>query len=193
MQKIVTPYHKSDAPKRMSGRVPDKRLRGRLRHLSGLITPLFVLGLWQFVTANGLIDHFIVPPPADVAAKLMDVLADGTLWFHTRTTMVEVILGLAVGLLIGTSLGYAIAKNDLLEDLLTPVIVTFQSTPIVAYAPLLVIWFGSGLESKIVTSTLIVFFPMLMNTIVGIRSVPPELRDLMKVSQATWWQTFTRL
>jgi NitT/TauT family transport system permease protein len=171
----------------------DNRLHGWLRRLSGVVMPLLILGLWQFVTVSGLIDRFLVPPPAAVAAKFVDVLADGTLWFHTRTTMVEVLLGLAAGLFIGTSLGYAIAKSRLLEDLLTPVIVVFQSTPIVAYAPLLVIWFGSGMESKVVTSTLIVFFPMLMNTIVGIRSVPLELRDLMKVSQATWWQTFTRL
>jgi NitT/TauT family transport system permease protein len=128
-----------------------------------------------------------------VLAKFFKVLGDGTLWLHTRTTLIEVMIGLALGLSIGTTLGYAIAKNRLLEDLLTPIIVAFQSTPIVAYAPLLIIWFGSGMESKIITSTLIVFFPMLMNTVVGIRNVPADLRDLMRVSQASPWQTFQYL
>ena len=68
-----------------------------------------------------------------------------------------------------------------------------QSAPVVAYAPLLVIWFGSGPTSKIVTGALIVFFPMLMNTIVGIRTVPQPLRDLMISMRATRWQTFTKL
>jgi NitT/TauT family transport system permease protein len=90
-------------------------------------------------------------------------------------------------------LGYLIANSRFLESLLSPVIVAFQSTPVVAYAPLLVIWFGSGPTSKVVTSALIVFFPMLLNTIVGIRNVPPHLRDLMRSMQATRWQTFTKL
>ena len=77
--------------------------------------------------------------------------------------------------------------------MLSPIILAFQSAPIVAYAPLLVLWFGSGPTSKIVTSALIVFFPMLMNTIVGIRNVSPALRDLMRSMQATRWQTFTQL
>ncbi|CAG1771943.1 partial Riboflavin transport system permease protein RibX, partial [uncultured bacterium] len=67
------------------------------------------------------------------------------------------------------------------------------STPVVAYAPLLVIWFGTGPTSKIVTCMLTVFFPMLTNTVVGIRSVPPSLRDLMHSLRATRWQMFTRL
>ena len=91
------------------------------------------------------------------------------------------------------ALGYAIAKSPLLCDLLAPIIVTFQSTPIVAYAPLLVIWFDTGMESKIVTCALVVFFPMLMNTVVGIRNVPGGLRDVMRVSQATPLQIFTKL
>jgi NitT/TauT family transport system permease protein len=77
--------------------------------------------------------------------------------------------------------------------LLSPLVMAFQATPIVAYAPLLIIWFGTGMTSKVFVVVLIVFFPMLMNTIVGIRSVSPDLRDLMRVSRATRWQTFSKL
>jgi NitT/TauT family transport system permease protein len=90
-------------------------------------------------------------------------------------------------------LGYLIASSTVLEYSLAPITVSLQSTPVAAYAPLLVIWFGSGIASKIVTSALIVFFPTLMNTVVGIRAVPLPLRDLMRSQRATRWQVFTKL
>jgi NitT/TauT family transport system permease protein len=79
------------------------------------------------------------------------------------------------------------------ERLLSPYVVASQAVPIVAIAPLLVIWFGPGLLSKIMITALIVFFPVLINTIVGLRSVPDELRDLMRSLLATPWETFTKL
>ncbi|GAB4528176.1 MAG: ABC transporter permease [Anaerolineae bacterium] len=174
-------------------RRPLRPARRPLRRFAGAATILILLALWQLVTVLEWVDPFLLPPPIEVAQRFGDVLADGRLWLHTRTTLVEVLAGLGIGLLIGLLLGYAIARNRLLEDLLAPIVVMFQATPVVAYAPLLVIWFGSGATSKIITAALIVFFPMLMNTVVGIRGVPVELRDLMRVSQATPWQVFTKL
>jgi NitT/TauT family transport system permease protein len=164
-----------------------------LRRFAWVFTLAIVLGLWQAVTMFELVDRFLLPPPQAVAEKFYEVLIDGTLWGHARTTLHEVLFGLSMGLTVGVLLGYMIAKNHLLEDLLAPIIVAFQSTPVVAYAPLLVIWFGTGVESKIITCALIVFFPMMMNTIVGIRSVPEGLHDLMRVSQANRWQIFAKL
>lgn len=176
--------------------LPARRIRPgnfSLRQAAPFITLLIVLLLWQGITMLELYPAFIIPPPSAVLDKLWEVVQDGTLWLHTSTTLVSVISGLVVGLLFGVALGYVTAKVPLLEDLLSPIIVAFQSTPVVAYAPLLVIWFGSGPTSKVVTSALIVFFPMLMNTVIGIRNVPLALRDLMRSMQATRWQTFTKL
>jgi NitT/TauT family transport system permease protein len=161
--------------------------------IAPFVSLVVILLLWQAITMLELYPAFIIPPPLAVLSKFQAVLADGSLWLHTRTTLWAVIVGLGVGLSIGVVLGYLIAKSRLLESLLSPLIVAFQSVPVVAYAPLLVIWFGSGPTSKIVTSALIVFFPMLLNTIVGIRNVPLSLRDLMRSMQATPWQTFTKL
>ncbi len=172
---------------------PQARRRVLVRRFAGVATLLLVLGLWQLVTTQGWVRPFLVPAPAAVAAKFQEVLLDGRLWLHTHTTLTEVLLGLGIGVSIGVTVGYCIARSRLLEDLLSPIIVAFQSTPIVAYAPLLVIWFGSGPQSKIITCVLIVFFPMLMNTVVGMRGVPRDLHDLMRVSRATRWQTLTRL
>jgi NitT/TauT family transport system permease protein len=80
-----------------------------------------------------------------------------------------------------------------IERALSPYIVASQAVPIVAIAPLLVIWFGSGLLSKVLISALIVFFPILINTMVGVRSVEPDLRDLMRSLRATRWQMFAKL
>jgi NitT/TauT family transport system permease protein len=154
---------------------------------------LALLALWEAITRLRIYPEFIIPTPHAVLEQFWEVLLDGRLWLHTSTTLGQMGLGLAVGLSSGVALGYFIAKNRLLEQALAPIIVALQSTPVVAYAPLLVIWFGTGPTSKIVICALIVFFPMLMNTVVGIRTVPPSLRDLMSSLRATRWQTFMRL
>mgnify|MGYP005842946631 FL=1 len=163
------------------------------RQIASLFTLALALVLWQLVTMLEIYPAFIIPTPQQVVHKGMFVLRDGSLWLHTQTTLTAVLAGLAVGLAAGLTLGYAIALSPLLETLLSPLIVALQSTPVVAYAPLLVIWFGSGPTSKIVTGALIVFFPMLMNTIVGIRGTPSDLRDVMRSMQATRWQMFIKL
>lgn len=167
--------------------------RATLRRAASVLMLVLVLAIWYLITAMKWVEPWLVPTPQAVADKFKIVIENGVLWKHTYTTLQAVLIGLTSGVIIGTMLGYAIAHSKLLEDLLSPIIVAFQSTPIVAYAPLLVIWLGSGIESKVVTCALIVFFPMLMNTVVGIRNVPRELYDLMHVSQATRWQTFTKL
>lgn len=165
----------------------------RIRRFAPLITVFIVLLLWQIVTGLKLVEAFLVPPPVAVANKFFDVLQDGTLLNHTFITLKIVLIGLFIGVSVGVVLGYLIARMPLLENLLAPLIVVLQSTPVVAYAPLLVIWFGTGIESKVVTCALIVFFPMLMNTVTGIRSISSDLRDVMCISQATRWQMFIKL
>lgn len=169
-----------------------QRLRTPRRFVS-LLTVLAVLALWQLVVALELYPSFIIPPPLAVLEKFIEVVQDGRLLLHTSTTFVEVLAGLAIGVSVGVVLGYAIAKSRTLEDILSPLVVALQSTPVVAYAPLLVIWFGSGLSSKVLTCALIVFFPVLLNTIVGLRSTPPSLRDLMRSLEATRRQMFFQL
>jgi len=172
--------------------------KGRLsvkhaRPLIPVFTVLTVLAIWQLIVSARLYPTFIIPSPISVVNKGLQVIGDGSLFYHAGVTFGNVVAGLLVGLILAVSLGYLIAKTPVLEDFLSPIIVAVQSAPVVAYAPLLVIWFGSGPTSKIVTGALIVFFPMLMNTIVGIRTVPQPLRDLMVSMRATRWQTFTKL
>ena len=164
-----------------------------LRRLSPIFTIALLLLLWAWITDRQFISPILVPAPAAVFTALTDALADGSLLNHTLTTLEEMLYGLLVGLTIGLTIGYAIAKAPLLEYILSPIIVAFQSTPIVAYAPLLIIWFGTGPSSKIVTTAVIVFFPTLVNTIVGIRGVSPRLHDMLRSLNASPWQTFRHL
>jgi len=164
-----------------------------LRRLAPILTVGVVLLAWHWVTVLEIYPAFIIPPPTAVFEAFQEAVTSGVLFENTMTTLEEMLFGLFFGVSIGLVLGYAIAKIPLLEQILSPIIVAFQSTPIVAYAPLLIIWFGSGPTSKIVTTAVIVFFPILINTIVGIRSATPQLKDLMLSLNATRWQMFTRL
>jgi NitT/TauT family transport system permease protein len=158
-----------------------------------LIALLLGFFLWEAVSQWSGLPAFILPPPGAVFDRFVRALSDGSLLHHTIATLIEVLGGLVLGLSSATLVGYAVAKSRTVERLLSPYIVASQSVPIVAIAPLLVIWFGPGRISKIMISALIVFFPVLVNTVVGVRSVPEDLRDLMRSLRATRWQIFLKL
>jgi NitT/TauT family transport system permease protein len=154
-----------------------------------LLSLAISLILWQIIVWIGGYPAFILPSPGAVVTRLGDLLADGSLWFHAGVTLREVLAGLGLGMLGATLLGYGLAHSPVAERLLAPYIVASQSVPTVAIAPLLVIWFGTGLLSKVLVCALIVFFPILVNTVVGVRSVERNLRDLMRALEASRWQT----
>jgi len=149
--------------------------------------------IWWLVTRTSGLPAFILPSPGQVAVRFWKSLADGSLFGNTLVTLEEVLLGLLVGTVAAVVLGYAIAKSRLFERLVSPYLVATQAVPIVAIAPLLVIWFGPGIFSKVLICALIVFFPVLVNTVVGVRAVPRPLHDLMGSLYATPAQTLRYL
>jgi NitT/TauT family transport system permease protein len=149
--------------------------------------------IWYLFVYIGDLQPFILPTPYQVLKRFWFALPNDRLVRHTLITLSEVITGLALGGSLATMLGYILAKSRPLERFAAPYIVASQSIPTIAIAPLLVIWFGSGPISKILICALIVFFPILTNTIVGVRSVPKDLRDLMRSLRATRRQTFILL
>ena len=108
-------------------------------------------------------------------------------------TLFEIGLGFSIALAFAASVGYLLAKSPLLEKIVSPYIIATQSIPIIAIAPLIIIWINTGPMQNAVIAALITFFPMLVNTIVGIRSVRHEYRDLMRSYTASRWQVFTKL
>ena len=151
----------------------------------GMISLLLGLLAWDLITRHSGIPNFILPSPFSVWIRFLKALSDGSLLYHTGITLSEIILGLLAGTMFATIVGYGLAKSRSLERVLSPYLVASQAIPIVAIAPLLVIWLGDGILSKVVICALIVFFPVLVNTIVGVRAVPTALYDLMNSLHAS--------
>ena len=149
--------------------------------------------LWYVIVWVGDLQPFILPTPGLIMTRFIRTLQDGSLFRHFAITLFEVVFGLILGTVLATGTGYFLAKSPHLERILSPYIVASQSVPIVAVAPLLIIWFGSGMVSKVLICALIVFFPILINTVVGVRAVPEDLYDLMRSLQADRWQIFYKL
>jgi NitT/TauT family transport system permease protein len=153
---------------------------------------VFVL-LWKAIVVIGGYPVFILPPPETVATRFVQAWADGIIASHALTTISEVLLGFALGALVGLVAGYGLAKSVLVEQIASPYIVAAQATPILALAPLLALWFGPGLTSKVVICGLIVFFPIAISTMVGIRSVDAGLLEMARSFRATRRQILTTL
>jgi len=169
------------------------RLPRRSAPLVALVGLLVALFLWHVLVRWAGYPAFFLPSPAAVARRFGLALRQGILIEHTLVTLGEVFGGLALGLSAATILGYLLAKSERLERLIAPYLVASQAVPIVALAPLLVIWFGSGSLSKVLVCALTLFFPVLMNTIVGIRSVDRGMVELMRSLGSTRWQIFAYL
>lgn len=165
----------------------------RLRPILGLISVALFFLAWDLIARFGGLPAFILPSPASVWTRFLRVLMDGLLPTHSLITLLEVLVGLLAGVFFATLIGYLVAKSRLLENLLSPYLVASQAVPLVAIAPLLIIWFGPGMFSKFLICALIVFFPVLVNTVVGVRAVPPALYDLMRSLRATRGQILLKL
>jgi len=169
-----------------------KKIFNRIPWL-GLLSIMAGLLAWTLVARYSGLPHFILPAPYDVWLSFLKSLSNGTLLYHTGITLTEIVLGMLVGVCFATVVGYMLAKSRTLEKILSPYLVASQAIPIVAIAPLLVIWLGDGILSKVLICALIVFFPVLVNTIVGVRAVPTALYDLMNSIRATRWQILLKL
>ncbi len=171
---------------------PPKRMRST-RSWLGVASILAGLLIWWLVARTANLPAFILPSPGAVWLRFLQSLADGSLLLHTGVTLLEVLLGLFFGVGLATILGYLLGKSHALERILSPYLVASQAVPLVAIAPLLVIWFGPGMFSKVLICALIVFFPVLVNTVVGVRAVPAPLYDLMHSLHATQTQVLMKL
>ncbi|HEX5823409.1 MAG TPA: ABC transporter permease [Candidatus Limnocylindrales bacterium] len=148
---------------------------------------------WQLIVIVGGLPVYILPPPGTVADRFVSGWSDGTIAPHAWTTIVEVALGFAVGAGSGLVAGYALARFRMVERLASPYLVAAQAVPILALAPLLALWFGPGLLAKVIICGLIVFFPVAIATMVGIRSVDRGLLELGRSLRASRRQVLLTL
>ncbi len=151
------------------------------------------LAVWQFGVQLFHVPAFILPTPTTIILALYRGVISGVYVEHLWVTLVETALGFAVGSTLAFVFGIAVALNRRLEFFLYPYIIMFQSMPKVALAPLIVVWFGLGLTSKVVNAALVAFFPLMVNTIVGLKSADEERVSLMRSLDANEFQIFWML
>lgn len=161
-----------------------------------LITPALLAGfvlVWHLYVTWFNVSKFIVPPPLEVWSALVELLTTPSTLRHTWATLYETLLGFLFASVIGVALGTVLGKTAWLERAANPFIVATQVVPKVALVPLFILWFGFGPESKIVVAAVLAFFPILTNTVLGIKSVDYGHRDVMTVLNANRWQNFLSL
>jgi NitT/TauT family transport system permease protein len=168
-----------------------------LKLLPWVSTPLLLVAfvaVWKLCTVVFEISRFVLPPPEDVAVALAELVRDPQVWLvHARVTVTETVVGFVIALVTGVIAGAVLGRVFWLELALRPVVVALQVIPKVALVPLFVVWFGFGITSKIVIAAILAFFPIMLNVLLGVRSVEPGHRDVMRSLDASRWQTFRSL
>jgi NitT/TauT family transport system permease protein len=154
---------------------------------------LLFLIFWEITVQITHFPSFILPPPSLIIQRTLETIKNGLLFKHTLVTLKEIIYGIFLGTSAAFILGYLLAKSRTFEKIFSPYIVGFQAIPIVALAPLIIIWFGQDFLSKSLISALTLFFPVLLNTITGFREVDQKYHLLFKSLRATSFQTLTKL
>lgn len=155
---------------------------------SALVLALLVV--WQALSETLRVPRWFLPSPADIARTLLDTR--DLLIRHSLITLQEIAVGFAIAFVLGITLAIAIAYSQVLERTLYPFVIASQTLPVMAIAPLLLIWFGYGLLPKVIIVALVCFFPIVVNTVDGLRSVEPELVNLMRTMGASRWQLFIK-
>jgi NitT/TauT family transport system permease protein len=157
-----------------------------------LVTIAFI-ALWEFLPRAGLVAKIILPPFTDTLVALGTIISGPTFVHHFLVTLLEMVAGFLIGVAVGLAIGIPLAVWQPLKRLTYPLVIAFQTIPKIVLAPLVITWFGYGIESKIALAVLIAFFPVLINTMVGIESVPESAVKLMRSLRASRLQTFRKV
>jgi len=166
-------------------RLPDFVLR--------LLLVIVIVAVWEGGVRGLGVPAFILPPPSTVVTALWRGIESALYLDHLRVTVAETLLGFVFGSILALVLGTLIALSARTEYFLYPFIVMFQSMPKVALAPLIVVWFGLGLTSKVAQAAVTAFFPLMVNTIAGLRSADEDRVALMRSLDASQWQILLML
>ena len=170
------------------------KLQGLLRTIGEYALSVGVfIALWWIYVAVKHVPAYILPSPPKVWNSLVKMFVKGTVYAHRWTTTYEVILGFVIGAFLGIVLGYVFIKIDALKTMLMPYLIFLQTAPKIALVPLFVGWFGIGLVSKVVLIISMVLFPVLSGMMLGLESIPPDVRNLMKILKASKWQVFSQV
>lgn len=169
-----------------------KNIKRRLEEIGFPI--LFFVGIlatWEIFVLILAIPEYLLPKPTKIISEI--ILNFNSLLRHTIITMIEVIFGFLIGNVLGFLGAVIFAHSKTMEKGLYPYAIALKTTPILAIAPLLVLWFGTGMISKIVAAAVVCFFPILVNTVKGLKNIDDEYLDLLRSFSASKYQIFAKL
>lgn len=149
--------------------------------------------LWEVVARYLVKSTLIIVPPSDVVGAFRDLLAKGELQVHVYVSALEFVAGFALAAVVGVALGIAMGVSDVLRDCLDPWLSALYATPVVAFAPLFVVWMGIGPSSKVAVAFLLAVLPIIINTAAGIRTTEQNLVDVARSFAATRQQVFRKI
>jgi NitT/TauT family transport system permease protein len=159
--------------------------------LPPLVTAAVVILAWEALVAAFDIPAYVVPAPHRIFAVLVKDI--GSLSFHAGVTLLEAVAGSLIGSVMGAVLGVVFAYSATCARSLLPYIIAANTIPVVAIAPILILWFGHGIQSKIAVTAFLSFFPLSINMMKGLKSYDPLVMDLFHVCAATPWQRFWKM
>src|SRR5262245_36438205 len=154
--------------------------RGPVSFILRILFIAALLGLWEAAVFYFETPAYIVPAPSAIAYAMYNGIAGNLYIGHAGATITETFLGFAAGCALAFLLGTVVALSRTVEYYLYPIIIMFQAMPKVALVPLILVWCGLGLASKVVSAALVAFFPLMVNTIVGLRSADEDRVNLMR-------------
>lgn len=150
-----------------------------------------IVATWEFLVRAFSIPQYLLPAPSAIAVDFVSSV--NSLLFHAGGTLWEAFLGFLLANALGILVAIAFAHSKTLEKGLYPFAIALKTTPIIAMAPLLILWFGNGIASKVAAAALIAFFPAIVNTTRGLKNVDSEALDLFRSLSANKWQIFSKL
>ncbi|GAA4689536.1 ABC transporter permease [Streptomyces chumphonensis] len=159
-----------------------------LRLAPPLVPGLLILALWVALVRGGAVSPFFLPLPSDIAREFLAGVTRGTLLDATATTLRESLLGVLLGASVAVPLGYLMARSRLAARAFQPYVAATQAVPAVALAPLLALWMGYGVFPVVVLCALMVFFPIMVNTMLGIHGVDREVLAAARVDGVGAWR-----
>lgn len=191
MSAVMPPWMKDAAPPPARRPVPLLHRPEVQRIVYPALVAVLLLGLWQGLVVAFEVPHFLVPSPLRVAQVL--VSDAGLLFGALLTTLKITLLAFLCATVVGVLIAFAFVQSRLIETAFFPYAVLLQVTPIVAIAPLIIIWVKSPTASLVICATLVALFPIISNTTLGLRSVNPGLASYFRLNRASRWQTLVRL
>ncbi|MAK90175.1 MAG: ABC transporter permease [Oleibacter sp.] len=161
------------------------------RTIAGSVVILLVfLAAWEWGPGMIGMPEYILPRLSSVWNEFFFMWSNDNLLDHTLITLLEVVLGFGIGALMGVAIGVVLGLSPSAEAMLSPYILALQIAPKVAFAPLFVMWLGYTIYPKILVAVLIVFFPVMINVLSAVRTVDPDMINLIRIMNASRWQIF---